>query len=80
MAATATTTEVQNNFGKYLQRVLSGEDIIILKNGTEVARLVSNEKSISFLTDSLAGILKSDYDDKKIRAERMAKYESVDCH
>lgn len=78
MAATATTTEVQNNFGKYLQRVLSGEDIIILKNGTEVARLVSNEKSISFLTDSLAGILKSDYDDKKIRAERMAKYESVD--
>lgn len=78
MAATATTTEVQNNFGKYLQRVLSGEDIIILKNGTEVARLVSNEKSISFLTDSLAGILKSDYDDKKIRAERMTKYESVD--
>ena len=33
MATTATTTEVQNNFGKYLQRVLSGEDIIILKNG-----------------------------------------------
>ena len=68
MATTATTTEVQNNFGKYLQRVLSGEDIIILKNGAEVARLVSNEKSVSFLTDSLAGILKGDYDDKKIRA------------
>jgi prevent-host-death family protein len=78
MAATATTTEVQNNFGKYLQRVISGEDIIILKNGAEVARLVSNEKSVSFLTDSLAGILKNDYDDKKIRAERMTKYESVD--
>ena len=78
MATTATTTEVQNNFGKYLQRVISGEDIIILKNGAEVARLVSNEKSVSFLTDSLAGILKNDYDDKKIRAERMTKYESVD--
>jgi len=78
MAATATTTEVQNNFGKYLQRVISGEDIIILKNGAEVARLVSNEKSVSFLTDSLAGILKNDYDDKKIRTERMTKYESVD--
>ena len=77
MATTATTTEVQNNFGKYLQRVLSGEDIIILKNGAEVARLVSNEKSVSFLTDSLAGILKGDYDDKKIRAERMTKYEGV---
>ena len=78
MATTATTTEVQNNFGKYLQSVLSGEDIIILKNGAEVARLVSNEKSVSFLTDSLAGILKGDYDDKKIRAERMTKYEGVD--
>ena len=78
MATTATTNEVQNNFGKYLQRVLSGEDIIILKNGAEVARLVSNEKSVSFLTDSLAGILKGDYDDKKIRAERMTKYEGVD--
>ncbi len=78
MATTATTTEVQNNFGKYIQRVLSGEDIIILKNGAEVARLVSNEKSVSFLTDSLAGILKGDYDDKKIRAERMTKYEGVD--
>ena len=78
MAATATTTEVQNNFGKYLQRVISGEDIIILKNGAEVARLVSNEKSVSFLTDSLAGILKNNYEDKKIRTERMTKYESVD--
>lgn len=78
MATTATTTEVQNNFGKYLQRVISGEDIIILKNGAEVARLVSNEKSVSFLTDSLAGILKNNYDDKKIRTERMTKYESVD--
>ena len=78
MAATATTTEVQNNFGKYLQRVISGEDIIILKNGAEVARVGSNEKSVSFLTDSLAGILKNNYDDKKIRTERMTKYESVD--
>ena len=78
MAATATTTEVQNNFGKYLQRVISGEDIIILKNGAEVARVGSNEKRVSFLTDSLAGILKNNYDDKKIRTERMTKYESVD--
>lgn len=43
------------------------------KNGAETARLVSNEKSVSFVTDSLAGILKSEYDDKKIRAERTAK-------
>lgn len=75
---TATATEVQNNFGKYLQNVQSGDEIIILKNGKEVARLISHDKSVSYLTDSLRGILKGDYDDKAARAERMAKYESAD--
>ena len=75
---TATATDVQNNFGKYLQSVQSGDEIIILKNGKEVARLISHDKSVSYLTDSLRGILKCDYDDKAARAERMAKYESAD--
>lgn len=74
---TATATEVQNNFGKYLHMVQNGDEIIVVKNGKEVARLVSHEKSVSFLTDSLVGILKGDYDDKEIRTERMSKYESV---
>lgn len=74
---TATATEVQNNFGKYLHMVQNGDEIIVVKNGKEVARLVSHEKSVSFLTDSLVGILKGDYDDKEIRTERMGKYESV---
>ncbi len=75
---TATATEVQNNFGKYLKSVQSGDEIIILKNGKEVARLISHDKSVSYLTDSLRGILKGDYDDKAGRAEGMAKYESAD--
>lgn len=75
---TATATEVQNNFGKYLGIVQAGGEVIVLKNGKEVARLVSHDKSVSFLTDSLVGILKGDYDDKAIRAERMAKYEGTD--
>ncbi len=75
---TATATEVQNNFGKYLQSVQSGDEIIILKNGKEVARLISHDKSVSYMTDSLRGILKGDYDDKVARTERMTKYESVD--
>lgn len=75
---TATATEVQNNFGKYLKIVQDGGEIIVLKNGKEVARLVSYSKSISFLTDSLVGVLKGDYDDKEVRSERMTKYESVD--
>jgi prevent-host-death family protein len=75
---TATATEVQNNFGKYLSIVQGGGEVIILKNGKETARLISNEKSISFLTDSLTGILTKDYDDKEVRAEQLKKYESVD--
>lgn len=75
---TATATEVQNDFGKYLSMVQDVGEIIILKNGKEAARLVSGNKSISFLTDSLTGILQGDYDGKAARAERMAKYESAD--
>ena len=75
---TVTATDVQNNFGKYLQMVQTGEEIIILRNGKEMARLISHDKSVSFLTDSLIGVLKNDYDDKSARTERMAKYEGVD--
>ena len=52
---TATATEVQNNFGKYLQKVQEGDEVIVLKNGKEIARLISYAKSVSFLTDSLTG-------------------------
>ncbi len=75
---TVTATEIQNNFGKYLQAVQQGGEIIILKNGVEVARLISKERSVSFLSDSLVGVLKNDYDDKAIREERILKHENID--
>ncbi len=75
---TATATDVQNNFGRFLQAVQSGDEIVILKNGKEVARLISHESSVSFLTDSLTGVLKNDYDDKAVRAERIESHESID--
>ena len=75
---TATATEIQNNFGKYLGMVQAGGEVVVLKNGKEVARLVSHDKSVSFLTDSLVGVLKGDYDDKETRSERMARYEGTD--
>ncbi|MBQ7573248.1 MAG: type II toxin-antitoxin system prevent-host-death family antitoxin [Clostridia bacterium] len=75
---TVTATDVQNNFGKYLQLVQTGEEVIILRNGREMARLISRDKSVSFLTDSLAGVLTHDYDDKQARTERMTKYEGID--
>ncbi|MBQ8142520.1 MAG: type II toxin-antitoxin system prevent-host-death family antitoxin [Bacilli bacterium] len=75
---TITATEMQNSFGKYLQAVQDGEEVVILKNGKEVARLISRNKSVSFLTDSLVGVLSRDYSEKDMRAEKMAKYESMD--
>ena len=75
---TATATEVQNNFGKFLKMVQDGQEIIILKNGSEVARLISKAQTVSFLSDSLVGVLSSDIDEKGTRAERMARYESID--
>ena len=75
---TATATEVQNNFGRFLKMVQEGQEIVIMKNGSEVARLISKGQTVSFLSDSLVGVLSSDVDEKKARAERMASYESVD--
>lgn len=74
---TVSATEIQNNFGKYLQYVQTGEDVIIIKNGKEVARLISHEKSITFLTDSLVGVIKGNYDYKEIKAEKLKKYEDI---
>ena len=68
---TVTATEVQNNFGKYLRVVQTGGEVIVMKNGKGVARLVS------FLTDSLTGVLKNDYNEKESRTERIKKYESA---
>lgn len=76
---TATATEMQNNFGRYLSLVMSGQEIIITKNGNEVARVVPREKAVSYLTDSLTGILKGDYSLEDARSERLAeKYEVAD--
>lgn len=38
------STEVQNNFGKYL-RLAAKEDIIVTRNGVEIARLISTEEN-----------------------------------
>ena len=74
---TVTATEMQNNFGRYLQAVQNGDEIIVLKNGKEVARLISHDKSVSFLTDALTGVMRHDYDEKAVRAERAARYENI---
>lgn len=43
-----TATELQNNFGKYLKLVQGGKEVCVLKNGKEVARLISKRKASPF--------------------------------
>lgn len=79
ISATATATEMQNNFGKYLSLVMAGQEIIVTKNGKEVGRFVPKDAAVSYLTDSLTGILKEDYDLDEVKAESMReKYGAVD--
>ena len=74
---TATATEVQNNFGRFLKMVQEGNEIVIMKNGVEVARLISKEKTVSFLSDSLVGVLSHDADENSVREERIRRYEDT---
>lgn len=79
IGATATATEMQNNFGRYLSMVMDGKEVIVTKNGKEVGRFVPKDMAISYLTDSLAGIIKGSYDLDEVKEERLKeKYEIAD--
>ena len=79
IAATATATEMQNNFGRYLNLVMSGQEVIVTKNGREVGRFIPKDAAVSYLTDSLMGILKEEYDLDEAKSERlMEKYGIAD--
>ena len=77
--ATATATEMQNNFGRYLNLVMSGHEIIVTKNGHEVGRFIPKDAAVSYLTDSLTGILQDNGNLDEIKTESMReKYGFVD--
>ena len=79
VTSTATATEFQNNFGKYLNLVMNGQEIIVTKNGREVGRFIPKAAAVSYLTDSLTGILKEDHDLDEAKSERLKeKYETID--
>ena len=64
--------ELQNNFGKYLEMV-SGQEMIITKNGLPVARLLGVEDTATFLSDRLVGIVPRVLDEDQIKSERLAR-------
>ena len=79
VGATATATEMQNNFGRYLSIVIGGDEVIVTKNGKEVGRFVPKGATVSYLTDSLAGILQGEADPETERETALrAKYEIAD--
>ena len=79
IGATATATEIQNNFGRYLNIVMGGDEVIVTRNGKEVGRFIPKDAAVSYLTDSLTGILKGQVDPDQVREEGLKeKYEIVD--
>ena len=78
IGATATATELQNNFGRYLKIVMSGQEVVVTKNGKEIGRFVPKDAAFSFLTDSLAGILTDDPEAENAREDALRrKYASL---
>ncbi len=76
VGAIATATEMQNNFGKYLNIVMNGGEVVVTKNGKEVGRFIPKDTTVSFLTDSLTGIIKGNWDLEDEREKALkGKYE-----
>lgn len=65
------STEFQNNVGKYID-LADAQEVIIIHNGHPVARLVGMEKSISFLSDRLLGMLPQEVDLTAKKNERLS--------
>ena len=59
--------------------MIGGQEVIVTKNGKEVGRFVPKSTAISYLTDSLTGILKSEESVDNLRETRLReKYEIAD--
>ena len=77
------STEVQNNFGKYIKIASELEDVIITRKGREVAKLVSCEERLMFAEEAVNYIVSSNqkmsYEQFIEFTERTdARYELID--
>lgn len=78
VGAIASATEMQNNFGRYLSIVMEGKEVIVTKNGKEVGRFIPKEAAVSYLTDSLTGVLQSELDFDREREEILRRKYEID--
>ena len=73
-----TATEFKCNIGKYLALV-ANEDILITKNGRNVAKLSSAKQNKVDIVRSLIGIIPGEgITLEQAREERLARYENTD--
>jgi len=72
-----TATEFKNNIGKYLL-IVADEEIIITKNGKNIAKLSKATQDKVELAKSLFGIIPPDTSLEQAKEERLARYESTD--
>lgn len=78
ITTTATATEIQNNFERYLNLIMLGQEVIVTVNGKEIGRFVPIDAVDSYLTDFLTGILKEGYELNEERMKKLSKkYGSV---
>jgi len=68
----ASSTDVKNRFGMYLE-MAAGQDIIITRNGAAIAKLVGINAKEKSMSEQLRGIIPPDVDEEAIKAERMAR-------
>ena len=66
------STEAQNNFGKYLE-LAAEKEIVIVKNGIPVARLLGMNETVSFLSDRLVGLVPSKVNEKSEKDRRLTR-------
>lgn len=67
----ATAAEMQKDFGKYLNLVMSGQEVVVTQDGREVGRFVPKGAVTSNITDSLVGILKKECDLDAVREKAL---------
>ena len=61
----------ENHNGPGCLLVMNGGEVIVTRNGKEVGRFIPREAVVSYLTDSLTGILSGDADIDQAREERL---------
>lgn len=66
------SSDFQNNVGKYLE-LAEGQEIVITRNGSPVARLLGMNRAVSFLSDRLVGIIPQDVDEDAEKPGRLAR-------